>query len=286
LFWGDCRKGILYIYALAATLKELLHKLKHCIWCNKTEESTTFKKIAHTIPKALGGKHICENVCDHCNDFFGRHFQGTPSVETIIKETFNITRVRLLDKEKHVGKNKTVSRFSSIYFNVNLAKHKIDLKPSYRLQKGFQEKIGRQLKKGIYKIFLEESERQKKDGHNSQYDFIREFARYDLGDYPVFYFDRLFGIIGMANSWLTDPELFFDPNQQFQYLVREPSFFEFEFLGHVFGIATSRYWQIAIDNYMKKTIEAKKKYFRRCLQVNNFNDIDLSLSILDDIQRP
>lgn len=246
----------------------------------------TFNKLAHTIPKSLGGKDICINVCDDCNHFFGMHYQGSPSVETVIKETFNISRVRLLDTQNDIGKNKPMIKFSSIYFNVDLNKHKIDLKISYKLQKGFQEKIGKQIKKGLYKIFLEEVERQRGDGNNSQYDFIREFARYNLGDYPVFYFERLHGIIMMANSWAIRPEFFLNEDQQFRYLVREPGFFEFEFLGHVFGIVTSRHWELAIDNYIKKTSEAKKQFFRRWRMVKSFNDIDLGLSILDDYKRP
>jgi HNH endonuclease len=259
--------------------------LKHCIWCRRTDQETTFDKEAHTIPQSLGGQDICINVCDVCNHFFGQYYKGSPSVETIIKETFNITRIRLLDEED-IGKNKAVTKFSSQYFKVDLKKHKMELKPAYRLQRGFQEKIGRQIKKGLYKIFLEETERQKFDGHNSQYDFIREFCRYDLGDYPVFYFERLHGIIAMAKNWIVRPEFFLEPDQQFKYLVREPSFFEFEFLGHVFGIVTSRHWELAIDNYIKKTTEAKRQFFRKWRLVKNFNDIDLSLSILDDVHRP
>jgi HNH endonuclease len=256
--------------------------LRHCIWCRNTEEETKFNNLAHTIPKSLGGQDICENVCDACNSFFGNHYQGYPSVETIIKETFNISRIRFLDRAKDIGKNKSLTKFSSIYFNVDIKKNKIELKSSYKYQKGFQEKVGRQIKKGLYKIFLEEIERQTKDGHNPKYDFIREFARYNLGDYPVYYFDRKFGAIIMVKSWVLRPEFFIQENQQSKYLVREPSFFEFEFLGHVFGIATSRHWELAYNNYIKKTSEAKKEIFKGMRQVNFFNDIDLSLSILND----
>ncbi len=260
--------------------------MKKCVWCRKTEQQTSFKKLAHTIPKSLGGQDICINVCDVCNAFFGTHDRGSPSVETIIKETFNISRVRLLDTDKQIGKNKPLAKFSSIYFNVDLKKYKIDLKISYKLQKGFQERIGRQIKKGLYKIFLEEVERQKGEGLNPKYDFIREFARFDFSDYPVFYFERINGIVMMAKSWAIRPEFFLDENQQFKYLVREPSFFEFEFLGHVFGIVTSPHWELAVDNYIKKTTEAKKQFFRRWRLVKSFNDIDLTLSILDDYKRP
>jgi len=90
----------------------------------------------------------------------------------------------------------------------------------------------------------------------------------------------------MEKSWTVRPEFFLDPDQQFKYLVQQPSFFEFEFLGHVFGIATSRHWELAIDNYIKKTSEAKKHLFRRWRLVKYFNDIDLSLSIFNDVHRP
>lgn len=254
--------------------------MKHCIWCKKTDKETKFEKDAHTIPQSLGGKDICINVCDNCNHFFGQHYLGAPSVEAIIKETFNITRIRLIEKNQ-VGKNKAITKFTSQYFNVDLSKNKFELKASYKLEKNFQEKIGRQIKKGLYKIYLEEIERQKQDGHNPKYDFIREFCRYDLGDCPVFYFERQHGIIVMAKSWTITPEFFLDDNMQFKYLVQEPGFFEFEFFGHVFGIATDRFWELAYNNYFLKTIEAKKEHFRRIIPVKYFNDIDLALSIMD-----
>ncbi|MEO7087769.1 MAG: HNH endonuclease [Bacteroidia bacterium] len=254
--------------------------MKQCIWCLSTEEKVTFKKKAHTIPQTLGGTKICSNVCDECNLFFGSHSNKLPPIETVIKETFNISRARLLEARNEIGKNKTLPKFSSIYFNLDLKKGSFSLKASYRNRKNFQEGISRQLKKGLYKIFLEETERQKRNGLDSQFDFIREFCRYDLGDYPIFYFERNYGIIIMADSWAIEPVLIMEEEMQFKYLVREPSFFEFELLGHVFGIATSRHWELVIDNYIKKTSEAKSKHFKRFRQITNFSDIDLALSII------
>lgn len=255
---------------------------KICIWCKEDSKNIKFEKLAHTIPQALGGKNICTNVCDKCNEFFGNYYQGSPSIETIIKETFNISRARFLAIHNKVGKNKPMSKFSSIYFKVDFGKHKISLKPSYSLKKGFQELIGRQLKRGLYKILLEEIERQQGDSLDPKYDFIREYARYNIGDYPVFYFKRKHGIILMVDDWVISPELHLVPNQTFHYLVDEPSFIEFEFLGHVFGLATSRHWHLVIDNYVQKTMKAKKEIFNNCIAVKNFNDIDLTLSILDE----
>lgn len=254
---------------------------RRCIWCSKNEDEASFVKIAHTIPQSLGGKNICDNVCDDCNAFFGNYYKGCPSVETVIKETFNISRARFLSTQSGIGKNKPMVRFSSIYFKVDFSKHKIDVKSSYIYQKGFQANIGRQLKKGLYKIFLEEMERQNGDGHNSSYDFIREFARYDLGDYPILYFERMQGCILMSTNWFIEPQLILDNDQKFKYLVNEPGFFEFEFMGHVFSIATSRNWHLTIDNYIKKTLQAKKQFFKGFKFVENFNDVDLTLSVLN-----
>lgn len=246
-----------------------------------TEPKAKFKKLAHTIPQTLGGKNICQNVCDKCNLYFGSYNNKLPPIETVIKETFNISRARYLQIDNEIGKNKAMPKFSSIYFNVDFMKNKLTLKSSYKHHAYFQEKISRQFKKGLYKIFLEETERQRQDGHNENYDFIREFSRYDLGDYPVFYFQRNHGIIMMTKDWAKTPELFLEDDSMFKYLIKEPFFFEFEILGHVFGIVTSRHWEIAFDNYIKKTSEAKKDHFKTIKVVNKFNDVDLSLSILN-----
>jgi hypothetical protein len=249
--------------------------MKTCIWCRHTEPRKSFNRKAHTIPQSLGGKHICENICDECNLFFGTHQNKNPSIETILKETFNITRARLLDKED-IGKNKTLTKFSSIYFNVNFKKHSIDIKPAYQLHRGFQDRICRQMKKGIYKIFLEETERQYGNALDPKYDFIREFARYNFGDYPLLYFDRSLGVIATVKEWLL-----LDENSQMKYLIQDQSMQEFEFLGHAMSIAKSRYWLIDFDNYIKKSSDAKRKFFREWKMVKKFNDVDLSLSILD-----
>ena len=256
--------------------------MKICIWCRLTDEEATFNKLAHTIPKSLGGKSICINVCDNCNSFFGNRCNGYPSVEAIIKETFNVSRVRLLDTQMQIGKNKPLTRFSSLYFDVDIKKHKMGLKASYKHQRDFQEKVGHQLKKGLYKMFLEETERQFGNGLDPQFDFIREFARYNIGDYPVFYYERIYGIIMMNNSWVENPELLLEEDSQFKYLVKEPSFVEFEFLGHVLGLATSTNWEQDLNNYLSKSFDAKKEHFKVCRYVKKFSDIDLLLHILDD----
>lgn len=256
--------------------------MKHCIWCRHGEDKVSFNKLAHTIPQSLGGKDICTNVCDDCNLFFGSHYQGNPSIETILKETFNISRTRLLDPNTDIGKNKSMTKFSSVYFTVDLKKNNIALKHSYRLQKGFQMNIGQLIKRGLYKLYLEELERQTSTAHDSKYDFIREYARYGIGDLPVLYFIRSVALIAMAQDWARTPKFFIEEEMKMKYLVNEAGFFEFEFMGHVFGIATSRFWDFNLDNYLRRSRDAKASLFRGFRNVSDFNDIDLTLSILDD----
>lgn len=256
--------------------------MKKCIWCNKTEETTSFNKLAHSIPKSLGGKSICKNVCDDCNSYFGNANQGHPSVEVIIKEAFNISRARFLDAGNDIGKNKALARFKSIYFDVDFKKRSFKLKSSYKYTPFFQEKISRQLKKGIYKMFLEETEIQNADAHDEKYDFIREFCRYNLGDYPVYYFERKNGIFFISSNFLESPDLFLKKQFRYKYLIEEPGFYEFDLLGHTFGIATTKNWNLVIDNYLRKTAQNKKDLFKGYKQINKFNDIDLALSILDN----
>lgn len=257
------------------------NNMKKCIWCSRTEDQTTFKNLAHTIPQNLGGKNTCSNVCDDCNAFFGSYNNKILPVESAIRETFVISRARYLDTQNEIGKNKAMPKFKSQYFDFDHKTKKLKIKTKYQFDKYFQKNLSRQFRKGLYKIYLEETERQNQDGHHSKYDFIREFCRYDLGELPVFYFERRHGIIVLMPSWAKSPELFMEDDSQFKYLVREPNFFEFELFGHVFGIATSRNWELVIDNYIRKSTEAKKEFFKSCKLVKHFNDVDFALSILD-----
>lgn len=123
-------------------------ELKFCIWCKKDETSNSFNTLAHTIPKSLGGKKICKNVCDECNKYFGNYQENTPSIETIIKETFNISRyIFIISQKNQIGKNKKIPRYSSTYFNISKTKNTLTLKQSYKLQPKFQEKIGFQMRR-------------------------------------------------------------------------------------------------------------------------------------------
>jgi hypothetical protein len=253
--------------------------MKHCIWCKRTELETDFKKLAHTIPKSLGGKMICINVCDECNSYFGNISDCMPAIEETIKETFNISRARFLKQEDY-GQNKALVRFKSKYFNVNLKEHKMSVKPAFQIKPGFQMILALQLKRGIYKMFLEELERQEGTGHDSCYDFIREYARYNKGDLPLFYFERRYGVVLSSSDWIKSPELFIT-HSRMKYLIENDYFFEFEFLGHVFAIAKCLNWQNHYDKYIEESEKIKAKFFTNLIEVQFLTDIDLTLRIMN-----
>ena len=255
--------------------------MKHCIWCNRTADKVSFDKQAHVIPQSLGGTEICENVCDECNKYFGAKSGKGPAIEEVLKETFHISRIRFLAVEGEIGKNKAITRPDSLYFKVDLARHKVSLKFAYRFKPHFQENLGRLLKRGLYKLFLEEMEREFRNGHDSKFDFIREFARHDLGDFPVYYFQRKYGVVLLEKGYGKHPKLYFKQDEKHKFMLRDLGFFEFEFMGHVFAVATSRTWHLTIDSYLKETKKLKVGLFTGYTSVKNFNDIDLTFKILN-----
>lgn len=100
--------------------------MKLCIWCSKKENFVTFNKIAHTIPQSLGGKNICKNVCDDCNEYFGRKEFGKPAVEIALKEVLNISKYLLLTQHKEI-KLKDLS-LSTLYLTTKIIEDSSSLK--------------------------------------------------------------------------------------------------------------------------------------------------------------
>lgn len=251
---------------------------RKCIWCLETE--VPFEKKAHTIPKSLGGQNFNPNVCDNCNEYFGNRDKnnGKYSIEEALKETFNITRSRFLESSK--TKRKT-GRFKSKYFEVKDRKgnSRLSIKPSFKFSSSFQQEICLAFKKGLYKMFFEELNRQKEIGYEAKYDLIRDFARFNKGNLPVLYFERKYGMILLLNREAETPTLFFD---RMKYLYSNDKFIEIEFLGHVFGFPTTEYNEKDLKDYISNSFKLKTDYFKNAILVDKLTDIDLALTILDD----
>ena len=186
-----------------------------------------------------------------------------------------------LQTKGEIGKNKILPKVTSFYFDINITKWTVKPKIAYRLQSGFLHGVGRQFKRGVFKMFLEETDRVNKNGLDSKFDFIREFARYDLADYPVFYFHRAHAVI-LYDELLRDPQIHFEKGFPGKWIVNELGFFEFELLGHVFGIPTSREYYLFLEQYINNSLREKKESFKGMAEIKKFTDMDITLRFLKD----
>ncbi|OFX54767.1 MAG: hypothetical protein A2046_00530 [Bacteroidetes bacterium GWA2_30_7] len=250
---------------------------RKCLWCLKSEPNVSFINKAHTIPKSLGGQNYNRNVCDNCNEYFGNCQDKHYSIEEALKETFNISRQRILLVNEPKRK---VGRFKSKFFEVKERNgiYRLIAKSSFRFNAAFQSELCRTFKRGLYKMYFEELNRQREIGYDEKYNIIREFARYNIGEMPIFYFNRNFGAILMLKNEAETPILYFD---RMLYLYTDNKFAEIEFLGHVFGFPISEFKEEDIQIYFSKTYELKKKFFKDFVNVERLTDIDFTLKILN-----
>lgn len=252
--------------------------MKKCLWCLKSEPSISFKKKAHTIPKSLGGENINNNVCDSCNEYFGNKQEENFSIEEALKEAFNITRKRILLSSKP---KKQVGKFKSRFFDIKekKGKYKIQYRTSFRFNNHFQIKLCNSFKRGLYKLYFEELNRQKNIGFEEQYNLIREYARYNINDLPVFYFKRKFGMVALTEREAETPTLKFN---RMKYLYSNDCFEEIEFLGHVFGFPKKKFSTSSFENYYSESVKKKQDTFLTMTIIKKFTDIDITWSIMNN----
>lgn len=254
--------------------------VKRCLWCKLVEGETTFDKKAHTIPKSLGGQNYNQTVCDICNHFFGNATsENRYSIETALKETFCITRQRLLScrtQKRQVGK------FKSIFFDVKErnGKLRLVLNKSFQFKTEFQQQLCRNFKRGLIKMWFEEFDRQSKSdiGQDEKFDTIRQFSRYNFGNLPVIYFERKYGIFLFTKSEAETPTLILN---RMNYLYENEKFTEIEFLGHVFGFPIAQFTREDFDLYIKSSLEKKTDFFVNAVLLDKLIDIDFTLRVMD-----
>lgn len=249
--------------------------MKKCIWCLKRETEVPFEKEAHTIPKSLGGKNICENVCDDCNSYFGNFQNGQPAIEVVLKEALNISKHILLNQIKEKPKK----QFTSEYFNVNFKVGTIKSKPRYSFARYRQEILGRLLTRGIYKIFLEERERQCNDAFDERFNFIRQFSRYNIGDYLVYVKKPKFdGLVAFASVDIHEPQIRF--NEYSDDIDKEYRLYTYPLMGHYFVIPTSIISDITIAKFIEKLRIENNPFGEELIPIQYFENIDYLFTTL------
>ena len=246
-----------------------------CIWCSRTKPSVKFESRAHTFPKSLGGQKVCPDVCDECNHSFGRPTCSEPSIEVVLKEVLNFSRYYLLQPIK----NQKLPRYKSEYFNVDWQKNSMRLKPRYALKYRLKDILGRQFRRGIYKVFLEESHRVRNDGHEAKYDFIREFSRYGFGDNPIYWLVPKFGLAIYSADDCLHPELRFTESSDF--LERDYPIYNYQIMGHQFYIPVSKYFESLFyqdfTEYLKKQDDP---FGHKLVAIDKIERIDFTYSNL------
>ena len=158
-------------------MKKEYIKTGKCIWCGRTkEEGATFNHIPHILPKAMGGKETCFDVCDDCNSYFGddRSEYGI-SQDEAVKGILQIAQHYLTFHPQ---------REKSPMFNYFVSEHRITLKRSIKhiTEKG----LTRQFKRGMCECFLQKYHLLTSDGNNPSFDKLRRFARYNEGEIPFY----------------------------------------------------------------------------------------------------
>lgn len=254
--------------------------MKKCIWCNKEYPRVKFEKNAHTIPQSLGGTNICEHVCDDCNHFFGSPSNNNVAIEVALKEVLNISRFFLLSKDKKYSQK--LGRFKSQFFDVDWSKYSMKAKIQYKLQQGFQARFGRQFRKGIFKIFLEERHRFYKDAFDSRYDFIREFSRYDIGNFPVYYRIPSFPACLVSTSEVFNPKLRF--NSDTEKLDEEFRMYEFGLIGHNFTIPTSKAFELRSKEYFERIYKSRHPLGHKFEYVDIVEKVDFTFRYFDNLK--
>ncbi len=247
--------------------------MKICIWCQENEQKVSFNRAAHIFPQSLGGKRICKNVCDSCNLYFGSKQSLSPSIEIALKEPLNISRTFILNHWNKISKN---IRFKSEYFDYDLKNHIIKPKFKYRLQNDFQYKFTKQFRRGVYKIFLEERSESFGDALDSKFDFIRQFARFGLGDCPVFYCKPRTPAIFISKEDINDPVIRFTEHSDM--IMKEFGFYSYFFITHMLTFPTIRTYEITIENYFKYLSKNEGSLYQSITPINYVSDLDFLFS--------
>jgi hypothetical protein len=238
--------------------------MKSCIWCLNDKTQVKFDKKAHSVPQKLGGKRICDDVCDICNEDFSK-------IENVVIHSLNITREIFI---KRSWPNHQRKKFRSLYFKVDFDKNKISLKSDYKFKPNFDQDAGRKLKRGLCKIFLEENEIDNKDSKDIKFDNIRRFSLSDIGNIDIIYFRRTSGIILQSKEHTISPSL---SNLRMKYLIDDEDYYEFEIFGHCFGIFYKKFDKLKADN----SILVKNGIFKDYILIDKFTDIDFMLKIMN-----
>jgi hypothetical protein len=157
-----------------------------CIWCLKGKPDVTFNNAPHTISRQLQATNIGFDICDSCNDYFGRKDKTKVypmTIELAFKEIMGLMQLLLSNNLNE----KTYTNYKSTYFSYYHTKRRIKVRKSFEIRPNFLWSLTRQFKRGIYEIFLQEYHRITFNGLDERFNPIRQFVKDDKGDLPIYF---------------------------------------------------------------------------------------------------
>ncbi|MFV0501909.1 MAG: HNH endonuclease [Bacteroidales bacterium] len=247
-----------------------------CIFCKRDSNQTSFTEKAHTMPKSLGSESIGVDICNECNHYFGEpDLLSTPNlcIEVCVKEIFGLTK-HLLECEKGLENKKLKSR----YFEFWKSKNKIVIKNAYKCNFIFQKTFVNQFKRGLYEMFLQEFHKETGKGLEHRFDAIRNFARYNEGNIPLYHLQDN-GVI-LTEQTFPPPQFRFT-DKQFQN-IDTYGFYTLILYGKWFFMEVTPQAIICREEYLKKAEEiiGSGFSFNRLVEVSSIQDIDFLLQKL------
>lgn len=251
-----------------------------CIFCLRDEPQTTFKEKSHTISKSLGGVEIGFDICDECNHYFGHHDTLLPkpprmAVEVCTKEIFALIRC-LIEHGSHDRREKA-RRLRSTFFNFRASENRFEVKSSFKYNSGFLDVFTNQFKRGIYEFFLQEYHRQTGCGLEERFNNVRNYARYNIGDLPLYHLRGDNGVLLLEGD-ISIPRLSFSENQI--EIINAYGFYVLYLWGYWFYLEVTPMAEFNRESYLKrhaKKIMGTGFVVNRLIEVKSIFDIDFTL---------
>jgi len=252
--------------------KKYIQKGK-CIWCGKTEEEgASFVNRPHVIPLKLGGNQIGVDVCDECNHYFGTCTKDERvSVDMAFKEVLQLSKLSLSTRG-------TSKNYSSKFFYINVDEKLIKPKGFGFPLKSFTIPF----KRGLCECFLQKYHSVTYRGNEKRFDMLRNFARYGVGNIPVYY---TFNKVIFTTGTELPPDFIMD--EVSVETVDNYGFYVLHLYGHIFTIDVIP----SLDDEKKKSFFSNpnnmmitKGITEKFFLLEDLNQIDLLYSRFDGFQ--
>lgn len=265
--------------------------MKKCIWCLQQEGIVSFNKISHVLPQSLGSNQICEDVCDTCNEFLGKKTgRLKPSIDIALKELLVLSKYQRIDAllkiQNQLGKTNARRMFGQ-YIDSNIIQtlnrdteffviEQRDGKMGFRTTKAFDHHcmhptiLTNRLKRGLFKVAFEVAhieallKQLNKDFYHSDFHYIRDFVRSDIGNLKLYYLQRKIGAEILTIDIATRPQVLLHE--------LEDNYIRIEVLGHTFAFSIGK------ANLTEHLLLRKYQKSNSLLQpvlVHSFLDIDI-----------